>query len=265
MEQALYWVDIPRGLMFRFDPATGAAEQVCEAGQQLGGLVVQEDGSLLQFLERGRVQIWRAGEVEVVCDEIPREEGCRFNDAATDPRGRVLAGTMPGPDGTARLYRFDRDGSWELLVDDLGQSNGMEFIAGGTAFYHTDTKAKTISRFEYELTSGSLGERQVVVRVDSGDAVPDGLVVDAAGTLMSAQWGGSAIVCYSDGGAQRGRMEFPTPQVSSLAFGGRDYTDLYVTTAGGDERQRYGPAAGGLFRLPSAVRGCGPPLARVCI
>ena len=45
-EQRLYWVDIPRGRLFRYEPATGAHEQVYE-GDPIGGFTIQDDGALL--------------------------------------------------------------------------------------------------------------------------------------------------------------------------------------------------------------------------
>jgi D-xylonolactonase len=139
----------------------------------------------------------------------------------------------------------------------------MEFQAGGSVLYHTDTKAKTISRFLYDLVLGALGKPEVVVKIDDGDAVPDGLIIDADGTLLSAQWGGGRIACFSPGGLERPSIKLPCRQVASLAFGGADYGDLYVTTAGGNDRKRNGSSAGALFRARHAANGCGPPMARV--
>jgi D-xylonolactonase len=43
--------------------------------------------------------------------------------------------------------------------------------------------------------------------------------------------------------------------VSSLTFGGPDYSDIYVTTAGGNNKAENGPGAGGLFRLRLGIKG----------
>ena len=66
---------------------------------------------------------------------------------------------------------------------------------------------------------------------------------------------GSRIVRYSRDGKELSRVEFPARNVSSAAFGGKNYEDLYVTTAGGDDRNANGPLAGALFRLKPAVAG----------
>jgi sugar lactone lactonase YvrE len=43
--------------------------------------------------------------------------------------------------------------------------------------------------------------------------------------------------------------------VSSVIFGGPEYTDMYVTTAGGQDKAKEGAGAGALFRLRTGVRG----------
>ena len=47
----------------------------------------------------------------------------------------------------------------------------------------------------------------------------------------------------------------PIRWVSCLTFGGDDCTDIYVTTAGGDHKDREGPSAGALYRLNLGIRG----------
>ena len=48
---------------------------------------------------------------------------------------------------------------------------------------------------------------------------------------------------------------FPAKKVSSVTFGGEDYSDIYVTTAGGNNKREEGPGAGALFRLRLGVGG----------
>jgi D-xylonolactonase len=79
--------------------------------------------------------------------------------------------------------------------------------------------------------------------------------VDAEGCVWSARWGGSRIVRYAPDGRETLRVTFPAKQVSSLTFGGEDYTDIYVTTAGGDNKPQNGPGAGGLYRVNLGIRG----------
>jgi D-xylonolactonase len=51
--------------------------------------------------------------------------------------------------------------------------------------------------------------------------------------------------------------------VSSVTFGGPDYTDMYITTAGGDKKAEDGEGAGALYRVNAGVRGVPEFLSRV--
>ncbi len=254
-EQRLYWVDIPAGRIFRYDPATGDHEQIYQ-GDVIGGFTIQEDGSLLLFGEKGAVRHWRDGRVTPVIEEIPGEEAGRFNDVIADPAGRVFCGTMPAGERAARLYRLDTDGSLTTVLEGVGLSNGMGFSPDRSIFYFTDSNNRVIYRFNYDRESGELSNQQVFARIDQGDAVPDGMTVDAAGYIWSARWDGSRLVRYSPNGVEERVIEFPTKKVSSVTFGGPDYTDMYVTTAGGRNKDENGTHAGALFRVRiDGIRG----------
>ena len=54
---------------------------------------------------------------------------------------------------------------------------------------------------------------------------------------------------------QERRVWFPARKVSSLTFTGPDLADIYVTTAGGQNKAAEGPGAGDLFRLNQGIRG----------
>ena len=69
MEKQLYYVDIPQGLVFRFNPVTNEHE-ICYEGEPVSGLTVQEDGSLLFFMRRGAIANWRDGKLGFLCQVI---------------------------------------------------------------------------------------------------------------------------------------------------------------------------------------------------
>jgi sugar lactone lactonase YvrE len=263
-EQMVYWEDIHTGKIFRFDPASGVHETVYE-GDVVGGFTIEEDGALLLFMENGSVKVFRDGSLTTVVEEIPEERGTRFNDVIADPEGRVFCGTMPGKDHPASVYRLDRDGSITKVIEGVGLSNGMGFTPDLEKMYHTDSPKRTIYLYEYDRGSGTLGGRSVFVRTPEGEGVPDGLTVDTEGCVWSARWDGGCIVRYSAGGEEMLRITFPVKKVSSLTWGGRDYADLYVTTAGGDNRNEEGREAGALFRVRTAIRGVGEFRSRVTL
>lgn len=261
-EARLYWVDIPNGRLFAYDPASGGHEMVYD-GDAIGGFTVEADGALLLFGERGSIRRWQDGTVRQIVAEIAAERGTRFNDVIADPEGRVFCGTMPDGDRPGRLYRLDPDGTLTVILGDAGLSNGMGFTPDLAALYHTNTATRTITRYDYDRASGTLTNGQVVVTVPEGEGSPDGLAVDANGDLWSARWGGGALYRYSAAGEERARVAFPARKVSSVTFGGPDCRDAYVTTAGGETKPEDGPGAGALFRVDLGVRGRPPFRSRI--
>lgn len=253
-EQRLYWTDIPTGRLFRYDPNSEKHEQ-CYEGRPVGGFTVQVDGSLLLFMDRGTVTIWRDGLLQEVIPEIPAERTSRFNDVIADPRGRVFCGTMSTPERKGKFYRLDTNGSCNLLLENVGCSNGMAFDAVCKSFYYTDSFAREIYTFDYDIESGDIQNQKVFARFAEADGMPDGLTMDADGSLWVALWDGSGIVRLRSNGEIDRRIGLPAPKTSSLTFAGQDYRDLYVTTAGGNTKNEDGELAGALFRIRKQAQG----------
>jgi len=256
-ERVVYFVDIPRGRLYAYDPETDDHDLVYET-DVIGGYTIERDGALLLFEDGGTVERWTPGSAEAsdvtdVSEQFPAAGETRFNDVIADPEGRVFAGTMPTGDRLGALYRLDPDGTIERVVEDIDISNGMGFAPGLETFYYTESEAKTIYRYDYDRATGAIADRESWVTVDEG--IPDGMTVDEAGHVWSARWNGSALYRYAPDGEQVGAVGFPVRKVSSVTFGGPDYDDAYVTTAGGEDRDTEGDSAGALFRVDVGVRG----------
>lgn len=264
-EQALYWLDIPTGRLFRYDPATGQNDLAYQHDAQIGGYTFQDDGSFLLFCTAGKVLRWRDGDVITVIDEIPEERDTRFNDVIADPAGRVYCGTMPGDDHHASLYRLDTDGTMTRVFDDIGLANGMGFTEDQRTMYFTDTRFRCIYRLGYDESSGELSSRAPLVRTPQDNGAPDGMAVDVTDTIWSARYGGGDLFRYSPDGELTGVVKLPVRNVTSLAFGGRDYRTAFVTTAtGGKPRsEETGEHAGSLFSIDLGVQGKPPFRSRV--
>lgn len=277
LEHKLYWVDIAMGRLFRYDPATHGHEQVYE-GDPIGGFTIQADGSLLLFMAQGAIRSWRDGELASITGPDPDQRGFRFNDAIADPRGRVFSGTMAFRKGWSRrlrriirnqaetpgcLYRISTDGALTKVVERIGRPNGMGFSPDHTSMYVTDSAAGIVYAYDYDVETGSIRDGRELLRIPAGTGTPDGLTVDAAGGIWSARWNGGCIVRYAPDGTETACVELPARKVTSVTFGGADYADLYITTAGGNNRSVEGPGAGALFRLRPESRGVPEHLSRI--
>lgn len=268
-EQALYWVDYLRGEVLRFDPATGRHETIYQ-GPKVSGFTLQADGALLLLAEGARVVRWKDGVATVLVDGFPGSAGMHFNDCVADPRGRVFTGTVPDDpdryaDGVGVLVRIDRDGRVAPLVEGIGISNGLAFSPAADRLYFTDTLSCRIDVFDYDAESGRLSNQRLFVDLSAGPGRPDGVAVDRDGHVWSARWDGAAVHRYAPDGREVGRIDFAAKKITSIAFGGPELSDLYVTSGGGDDRANEGAAAGALFRVASGTQGCPRALSRIGI
>lgn len=255
LERKVYWVDIPAGVLYRYDPATGGHEIVLESDEAIGGYTFQADGGILLFQEHGAIRLWRAGKTDTVVDQIAREVGGRFNDVIADPEGRVYCGTMPIGAQPGRLYRLDPDGSLHIAFADAGLSNGLGFSPDLRFIYHSDSLNRVITRSRYDRATGELSDRVVFHRTQEGDGVPDGMTVDAEGHVWVAQWDGHALIRLDRNGSEMDRVLFTPSKVSSLTFGGDQYRTAWVTTANVEGREVEGESAGALFQVGLGVSG----------
>jgi sugar lactone lactonase YvrE/L-rhamnose mutarotase len=185
----------------------------------------------------------------------------RCNDGKCGPDGRLYFGTMHGPSVEARpttgsLYVLDHDGSVRLLVGGVTISNGIAWSPDGRTMYFIDTPTRRVDAFDFDGAAGAVSNRRVAFTIPEGEGNPDGCATDSAGNVWVAMWGGSSVLAFSPSGAIVARVQLPTTQVSSVAFGGPSLTDLYITTAkeflDADARAAQ-PLAGHVF----TVRDCG--------
>jgi sugar lactone lactonase YvrE len=257
----LYWVDIQGKAVHIYNPAD-SSERVIEVPQQVGTLAPRRGGGLVLAMENGFYFLdENSGQVEFIFDPESDLPGNRFNDGKCDPAGRFWAGSMSmiGQRGTGSLYRMNHDRSVHKMVDGISTSNGLTWSLDRQAMYYIDTPTMEISRFDYDNASGTISNRQVVVRVAEGEGRPDGMTIDAEGMLWVAMWEGWRVNRYDpQSGAKLASIPVPVERVTSVAFGGEDLDMLYITTARlqleGAELAKQ-PHAGGLFRVRPGVRG----------
>jgi D-xylono/L-arabinono-1,4-lactonase len=250
----VYWTDIPGERLFALNLETQKHRQIY-SGRPVGGFTLQADGCLLLFRDKGNIVVWNDGEETTIRESIVQEEDSRFNDVLAAPDGRVFCGTMSSSAGPGRLYRLDVNGELELLLEGIGCSNGMGFSPDLSRFYYVDSTAREVYRFSYNRDSGSISGQEVLIRCNEADGWPDGMTVDAVGCLWIAFWDGNALRQYSPNGELVSEWMFPIRKVSCVTFGGPSYDQLFVTTAGGHQKETEGPHAGALLRVQTVAKG----------
>ncbi|XP_026217560.1 regucalcin isoform X2 [Anabas testudineus] len=136
-------------------------------------------------------------------------------------------------------------------------SNGLDWSLDMKTFFYIDSLSLTVDAFDYDITTGQLGNRRVVYHMREKEGLPDGLTVDADGRLWVACYNGGRVINIDPGtGVCLQTVYLPVMKTTSCCFGGLDYSDLYVTSASlglGQSEIRHQPLAGHTFR----VRGLG--------
>ena len=140
--QVLWWVDIPAGLIHRYDPVARANTTI-DYGEPVGCLAVREAGGLVLATQSG---FWffdpETGAKTAIHDPEAHLSDNRFNDGTTDSQGRFWAGTMKDggtPEALGRFYCLDTDLSVTPWKDGFYTTNGLAFSPDGATMYFSDS------------------------------------------------------------------------------------------------------------------------------
>ncbi len=256
-EAALYWVDIERGAYQRYHPASGSVERV-EVGVSVGVMRLRQSGGMVMATGNG-FQFWdpASRKLAPIANPEAGKVDARFNDGMIDFQGRFWAGSM-APEFTSALYRLDPDLSVHKMDTGIGISNGLGWSADSRTMYYTDSRAKVIYAYDFDPATGNLANRRAFISSQDETGSPDGMAVDSHGFIWSARWGAWKISRYDPAGKLEREIQMPVEFPTSMAFGGNNLDELYITSAWtelGEERKGTQPLSGDLFRLRLAIRG----------
>jgi sugar lactone lactonase YvrE len=186
----------------------------------------------------------------------------RFNEGTVDPWGSLWCGTTSWSDtvGTGTLYRFDADVVAAKVLEGVGVSNGLAWTADGSRAYYADSATGRVDVLD--ASPNGLAHRRPFVTVDEDEGIPDGLCLDADGGVWVALWQGAAVHRYDQSGRLSDRVEVPARLVTSCAFGGPSFSELFITTSrlGEDDRDT---GAGSVFRTLTTTTGVQAPPANL--
>jgi sugar lactone lactonase YvrE len=255
--QRLYWVDIYNHRVHEFDPATGF-DRYFDVGEVVGCLAPAGRGRLMLGLRHDVAVLDLDTGTVTRTAEFERRLHIRCNDGKCDARGRFWFGTMSTEGPEASLYRYDPDGSLQVMESGLTISNGLGWSPDGGTFYLTDSAAKVIYAYDFEPATGELRNRRVLVDLRGQVFAPDGLAIDREGCVWSAMWDGWCVIRFDPAGRELRRVQMPVQRPTCCAFGGPDLATLYITSAAvglSQQEIERGFHAGDLFALEAPVKG----------
>lgn len=260
-DATLLFLDVPSGIVHRFDPATGRHDHFA-TGEPVGAVGVREDGGLVLALVEGFARSGPRGEnLEPIPGFSTDRAEVRFNDGEVDPWGRFVAGTMHwgGDRPVGALYRLSPDGSVETLLSGVTVSNGLAWTPDRSALYYVDTPTSGVDVFDVDPDDGTMTGRRRHVTLDTSEhGLPDGIALDADGCLWVACYGGGRVLRFTPDGALDAIVRLPVAKVTSVAFAGPRLDQLFVTTGGHAPDGAGEEHAGDLFVVEPGVSGLAP-------
>jgi sugar lactone lactonase YvrE len=260
-QDRFYFSDVPNGGVYRRNP-DGKIDTVIPRRRGVGGMMFNEGGGLVCT---GRGLILFDETTGQSRDLFVEWEGKRLNglnDLTTNDRGSVYTGSLGFDPLSAdkmvpgSLFRIDPPGQVTKLWDGIQVTNGLGLSPDRKLLFHSDSPTGAV--WAYDVTAdGGVKDRRIFAKLPEG--WPDGMAVDAEGGLWVAAVRVGEIVRFKNDGTVRERIKLPATMVTSLVFGGKELTDLYVVTA---DNTAHPERKGTIFRAHAEVAGLAVPKAR---
>jgi D-xylonolactonase len=254
-----YWVDLLKGQFHKASLHTGNLETF-EVGQPLGVLALRERGGYVLAIKEG-FAFYDDGtkKLTLINDPEAHLPETRFNDGAIDPAGRFLAGTMEfnGSRPIGSLYSLSSDLQVSQLETSIYITNGMDWNPAGDSFFLTDTNRHLIYKYNYDVETGEIKDRNVFIAFDENE-FPDGMCIDAEGSLWVAMWNGGKISRFDSEGKKIGDILLPVQYPTSCCFGGEDLSRLLITTSTlllNEKEKNANPLSGRILSIETDTRG----------
>ena len=261
-KQGLWWIDI-YGQNLHFHHPDTQANQTWPMPGKIAGVALAESGKLMAGMGGDVILIEVGPDVAIqkICTPVTDTSARRLNEARVDPTGKyywVGEACLDFDDRSASLFRVDAKGNCETFLSGIGVSNGLAWSPDGRTLYFADTPTSTVWRFDYNLETGTLGERQVFREFTANEGRPDGASVDTEGYYWIACVDHGKIFRLAPDGSTDLVVQMPVNYPTMCAFGGPEMSDIYVSSLSWrpiNGQPTNEDLAGRLFRFQTEICG----------
>lgn len=226
------------------DPS-GSVETVCELDDQPSGLGFAPDGALLVVsMKQRRLLRARGSRLDLVAD-LSAHAPFHCNDMLVDAQGRAYVGNFGWnlyeelEMRSTHLLMVQADGAVRVVADGLTFPNGMALTRDGRTLLVAESFASRITAFDVaddgtlsgRRTWASFTDRSFITigdALDAGVVIPDGIALDAQGTLWIADVSRRGAIRVAEGGEILESIDTGDATVYALALGGEDESTLYM-------------------------------------
>lgn len=281
----LYWVDLDQKQLLSYNPRNEQHIKY-QLPAMANGVVKYTEDELILLMTDG---LYLFNLKDETITPLLKPEGLNerilLNDGKCDPEGRIWAGSADirfrdvkesedheaheFTDKLSCLYRIDKNLNTEILKDQLVISNGLDWDPDRNIFYHVDSAAQSIYKYDYDPESGGILNQEIVYTFEDLDGFPDGMTIDKEGMLFVALFKAGPVASVTPKHGVIAKIDplskkwvdsiiVPTSHVTSCCFGGEDLKTLFITTALAplpESERAEQPLAGRLFSVDLEVGG----------
>ena len=259
---ALWWSDMHAGQVNRLGAA--GVQTVCQVPRKPSGLGWLPDGRMLVVsMTDKRVLRQESDGTLVTHAELGHLVPRRLNDMIVDRHGRAYVGNfgfeLDGAEPVAAtvLVRVDADGSARVAAGDLLFPNGMVITPDGRTLVVAETWGARLTAFDTD-GHGGLSHCRMWAPTP-GEAVPDGICLDADGAIWAASPTTHECLRLREGGEVLARIHVGRGAFACV-LGGHDRRTLFVCTADSHDPARQARERNGRIEaFDVAVPGAGLP------
>ncbi|XP_017785379.1 PREDICTED: regucalcin-like [Nicrophorus vespilloides] len=248
--QSLYYVDIIGKTIHKYTPATEKHSKA-QLDENVS-IIIPKDGEPEKFIvtmNRKIVDIeWDGTSPNVknikILTEVDKENSVntnRINDGKCDPKGRLWFGTMGGQQmnwqkatNSGSLFSMDSKCNVTKHVNNICLSNGLTWNADRTKFYYIDSMKFTIDEYDYDDESGKIGNGRAIftLSLNNIEGIADGMTIDTDGNLWVAIFKSFLVIQIDPRKPETllRTVKIPAKLVTSVAWGGENLDELYVTS-----------------------------------
>ena len=183
----------------------------------------------------------------------------RLNDGKTDPRGRLWFGSMDNLERNVEsgsLYCLDNNFKLTKVDSNYMITNGPAFIDTKN-FFHTDSRKKIIYKIKID-NNLNIKRKKIFKKFSRFDGSPDGMTIDKLKNLWVCHFGGACISVFNKKGKKIHKINLPAKNVTNCTFGGKNNTDLFISTArksmNKTDLQKF-KFSGSLFKVKTNIKG----------
>ena len=221
------------------------------------------DGRLLIVLASDRLLLRREHDGSLVTHtDLSSLSEHPWNDIVVDSRGNAYIGNIgfdfpAGEFAPGILALVTPDGSARQVADGVAFPNGIVVTPDNSTLIVAESYANSLTAFDI-AADGSLSNRRVWADLDNG--VPDGICLDAEGTIWYGDVPNKRCVRVREGGEVLQTIELDRGCFACM-LGGVDRRTLFLVARewGGMESTAEGERTGQVLSAPAPAPGAGWP------